>query len=30
MKIEEIAKNIYYVGVEDKTIDLFELKCYYI
>lgn len=24
MKIEEIAKNIYYVGVEDKTIDLFE------
>lgn len=24
MKIEEIGKNIYYVGVEDKTIDLFE------
>lgn len=24
MKIEEIEKNIYYVGVEDKTIDLFE------
>ena len=24
MKIEEIAKNIYYEGVEDKTIDLFE------
>lgn len=24
MKIEEIAKNIYYVGVKDKTIDLFE------